>query len=302
MDKKQKSKKILTILKEYGIITLGLLCYTFAWSVFMIPNELVGGGVTGLGAIVQYATGFNISYFYFLMNSVLLAIALKVLGNKFGIKTVYAIIVASVLLKVLPDVISQQFIKEIALDNGKLLCAIIGGAMSGVGIALTFTQGGSTGGTDIIALMVNKYRAIQPGRMIMIMDFFIITLSLLIPNGETAGGKIATLVYGFITIGVLSYTCDLTLSGARQSVQIMCLSKKYSSIADRIVKEEHRGVTVINGQGWYTKEESKLLMVVVKRTESTRILHIIKEEDREAFLSVGSVSGVYGKGFDVIKK
>ncbi|MCI2082447.1 MAG: YitT family protein [Bacteroidales bacterium] len=302
MDKKQKGKNTLRVLKEYAIITFGLLCYTLAWVVFLIPNRLVGGGITGLGVIVQYATGFNVSYFYFIVNSVLLVIGLKVLGNRFGIKTVYAVIVASLLLRFLPLIISEQFIREIALQNGKLLCTIIGGALSGFGIALTFTQGGSTGGTDIIALIVNKYRSIQPGRMILIMDVFIIASSLLIPDGENFGSKIATIVYGYIMTGVLSYVCDLTLSGSRQSVQIVCLSKKYAEIADRIIMEEHRGVTVLNGEGWYTKEESKVLMVVVRKAECNRILNIIKEIDRNAFLSVGSVTGVYGKGFDTIKK
>jgi uncharacterized membrane-anchored protein YitT (DUF2179 family) len=299
---KEKRNKFLTILKEYGIITIGLLCYTLAWSIFILPNHLVGGGVSGLGAIVQYATGFNISYFYFLVNIVLLAIGMKVLGNKFGVKTIYAIIVTSVMFRILPSAIPQQFIQEVALNNGKLLCAIIAAVMSGFGIGLTFAQGGSTGGTDIIALVVNKYHAIQPGRMIMIMDVFIIALSLLVPNGGDIGTRIATVIYGYIEVFVMSYICDLTLTGSRQSVQIMCFSKEYKAIADRITAETHRGVTVLNGEGWYTKEPSCVLMVVARRTECNSILKIIHEEDKNAFLSIGTVSGVYGKGFDTIKK
>ena len=162
----QRIKRVLTVLKEYIIITLGLLCYTAGWDIFIIPHEMVGGGVSGIGALIYYATGFPVSYSYFIINFVLLLIALKVLGKGFGFKTVFAICMASLFFKILPDIIPQSFIDEIAISNGKLMSAIIGGAISGVGITLTFSQGGSTGGTDIIALMITKYRNVSPGKII----------------------------------------------------------------------------------------------------------------------------------------
>lgn len=296
-----KTKKILAEVKAYVIIALGLLCYTGGWAIFLIPNNLVGGGVSGLGAVIQYTTGFPVSYSFFLINLLLLAIALKVLGKGFGVKTVFAIIVASLAFEIWPKVVPVEFIEEMA-KNGKLLCTLIGGVCSGVGIGITFTQGGSTGGTDIVALMVNKYRNIPPGRLILAIDIFIVASSLIIPSDEGVGARMATLVYGYILIFVCGSSVDLLLSGTKQSIQLFIFSKHYEEIADRITQEMHRGVTVLDGLGWFTKKEGKILMVIARKTESSMLMRIVREVDRDAFMSTGVVSGVYGQGFDQIKK
>ena len=170
--KKTSTRKVLTVVSDYLIITLGLLCYTAGWCIFVIPNGIVGGGVSGIGAIVQYATNgaIPVSYTFFFVNLILLIIGVKTLGKAFGVKTVYAVVVASLLFRVLPEVIPQTFIEELALANGKLLCALIGGAMSGLGIGMAFSRGGSTAGTDVIALIISKYRNIPPGRIILLCD------------------------------------------------------------------------------------------------------------------------------------
>lgn len=299
MDKKAKS--VINVIKEYTIITLGLLLYSLGWVVFLIPNGLVGGGVTGISAIIYYATGFPLSYSYLIINAVLLAIALKVLGRAFGVKTVFAIIVVTVFLQIIPGLVPPEIINDIAIGNGKLLSAIMGGAFAGVGIATTFTQGGSSGGTDIIALIVNKYRNVSPGRIILLLDIVIIASSIIVPSNGTLGSRLAIIIYGYVLISVTSYTIDLVLSGARQSLQIFIFSRKYEEIADRITSMG-RGVTVINAQGWFTKQEGKVLMLIVRRTESNYVYKVVREVDRDAFLSVGNVMGVYGKGFDEIKK
>lgn len=291
-----------SILKEYVIIALGLLLYVCAWSVFLLPNNMVGGGVSGMGAIIQYATGFKISYTYFIVNAVLLVIALKILGKSFGAKTIFAVIVTTVLFRVIPDVIPSDFINEFAHENGRLTCALFGGALSGLGIAITFTQGGSSGGTDIIALIINKYRSISPGSIIVSLDVLIISSTLLIPSAGTFGTRLATVIYGFVTSAVFSYTLDLFLNGNKQCVQIMVFSKKYAEIADAITKEAHRGVTAIHSEGWYTHTESEIVTVVARKQESSQILRIIKKVDDTAFVSVSNVSGVFGKGFEQIKK
>ena len=298
----QKTKRILTVLKEYLIITLGLLCYTAGWSIFIIPHEMVGGGVSGIGALIYYATGFPVSYSYFIINFVLLLIALKVLGKGFGFKTVFAIFMASLFFKILPDIIPQSFIDEIAISNGKLMSAIIGGAISGVGITLTFSQGGSTGGTDIIALMITKYRNVSPGKIILYLDIIIIASSLLLPNDLNMGAKFANVVYGYMVTGLCASTLDLLLSGMKQSIQMFIFSKNYAAIADRISNELRRGVTVLDGQGWFSKQNGKVLLVIAKKTDMNFLYKIIKEEDKDAFMSEGSVRGVYGQGFDQIKK
>ncbi len=302
-------KNVLTFFKEYSLITLGILLYVVAWAIFLVPNNLVGGGVSGVASIVQYGTnGFiKIGTTYFFINAILLIIALFVLGKSFGGKTVYAVIVASIGLNVLQDVIPREIVQALAVDNGKLMSTIMGGIMAGVGIGLTMSQGGSTGGTDIIALIVNKYRNVSPGRMILWMDVVIILSSMLVPS-YTADGtllpwteKVTTVVYGFILVMVNSTVIDLYLSGSKQSVQLFILSSKYEEIADVITHDLHRGVTVLDGKGWYTKNNTEVLMVLTRKTDLSILLRTIKSIDPDAFLSVASVTGVYGKGFDSIK-
>lgn len=297
-----EKNKFLSTFKSYAIITLGLLLYVLAWVVFIIPHQLVGGGVTGISAVIQYCTGFNVSYSFFIINGILLLIALKILGPAFGVKTVYAMVVTTLLLRFLPLVIPEEFIRIIALDNGKLLSVMIGGTLSALGISLTFSQGGSSGGTDIIALMITKYRAISPGKILLILDVFIIGSSLIVPTEGSWGVRVANLMYGYVMAGVFSVALDLFVSGSKQSVQIFIFSKSYEKIADRITVDVHRGVTALQGKGWYTKTESTVLMVVARKQELKFLLNLIKEEDPQAFISVGSVSGVYGYGFDAIKK
>ena len=297
-----KTNKVLATIKSYAIITLGLVFYVLAWSVFVIPHHLVGGGVTGISAVIQYCTGFNVSYSFFIINAVLLLIALKVLGPSFGVKTVYAMVVTSLLLRFMPMLIPEDFIRIIALENGKLLSVIIGGTLSALGISLTFSQGGSSGGTDIIALMITKYRAVSPGRILLILDVFIIGSSLIVPTEGSWGVRVANLMYGYMMAGVFSVALDLFVSGSKQSVQIFIFSKKYEKIADRITGDVHRGVTALEGKGWYTKTESTVLLVIARKPELKLLLNLIKEEDPQAFISVGSVTGVYGYGFDTIKK
>ena len=297
-----EKNKVVSTLKSYAIITLGLLLYVLAWVVFIMPHQLVGGGVTGISAVIQYCTGFHVSYSFFIINGILLLIALKVLGPAFGVKTVYAMVVTTLLLRFAPMVIPQEFIQIIALDNGKLLSVIIGGMLSALGISLTFSQGGSSGGTDIVALMITKYRAISPGKILLILDIFIIASSLIVPTEGSWGVRVANLVYGYVMAGVFSVSLDLFVSGSKQSVQIFIFSKNFEKIADRITNDVHRGVTALDGKGWYTKTESTVLVVVARKQELKFLLTLIKEEDPQAFISVASVSGVYGSGFDVIKK
>ena len=305
---------VLAEVKAYVIITFGLLLYTLGWIVFLIPNNMVGGGVTGISAILLYAFNIPVSASFFVINLVLLILALKVLGKAFGAKTVYAIIIASIFYEVVPPLIPDVFIQEIAISNGKLLCAIFGGVCAGLGIGISFSQGGSTGGTDIVALMIVKYRNVSAGRVILLLDIFIIASSLLLPPNEVVdasgavvgveswGERFATILYGYILIGACSYSVDMFISGTKQSLQIFIFSKKYAELADAITSQTGRGVTLIDGEGWYTKQKSKVVMVIMRKDDMSFLYRMIREIDKDAFLSVASVSGVYGKGFDEIKK
>lgn len=300
-------KSFIVTIREYLLLTVGILMYVVGWVVFLLPNNLVGGGVTGISSIIQYATNIRMGYTYFVFNAILLVTAIIVLGTAFGGKTIYAIILASAGLNVFQDVIPVSIIETLALQNGKLMCTIMGGIMSGVGIGMSISQGGSTGGTDIIALIVSRYRNVSPGRMILAMDVVIILSSLAVPSYTSSGAlvpfpdKITTVVYGLILVTVNGYVVDLYLSGTKQSVQLFILSRKYEQIADGITTYLHRGVTVLPAVGWYTKKASHVLMVITRKTDLNLLLKYIKSIDDDAFLSVSSVSGVYGKGFDMIK-
>ena len=219
----------------------------------------------------------------------------------------YAIFVASAGLNIFQGLIPADIVQTLAIDNGKLMSTIMGGILVGVGIGMTMSQGGSTGGTDIIALIVNKYRNVSPGRMILITDAVIILSSLLVPSYTAAGElmpwteKVTTVVYGFILIVIVSTVLDLYLAGSKQSVQLFILSSKYEEIADMITHNLHRGVTVLDGKGWYTRQNTEVLMVLTRKSDLNFLLRTVKGIDPNAFLSVTSVTGVYGKGFESIK-
>lgn len=302
-----KKNKVLSMLYDYLVISLGVSLYVGAWSIFLMPNNLIGGGVSGLSAIVYYATGISMGITNFTVNALLLVIAFFILGRGFGLKTIYAIVLSSVFLQFFPMWIPTDFVQEFTLDNGKMLCVMMGGAMTGLGIGLTFTHGGSTGGTDIVAMIINKYRDITPGRLLLMLDFVIILSSLLVPSylpdGTLLGfsGKVANVMYALVLVAVNSYTVDMYLTGSKQSVQIMIFSKNYEKLADEIAFSLNRGVTLIKSRGWFNKQESEVLLVVARKNDLSLILSHVKETDPNAFISVSSVMGVYGLGFDAIK-
>ena len=319
-------KSFWTVVKEWALVTLGILIYVTGWALFLMPNNLVGGGVSGISSMIQYATGgaIQMGYSYFVLNAILIILAVVVIGMGFGAKTIYAIILASVGLRFLPDLIPTEIIQTLAMQNGKLMSTLCGGVMAGIGIGMSISNGGSTGGTDIIALIYTKYRNVSPGKVILYIDFVIILSSLLIPSivpdldpatGKQLIGpdgeplthlmpfseKVTTVIYGLILVTVNGRVIDSYLSGSQQSVQLFILSKHYAEIADSITHDLHRGVTVLDGKGWYTKEPAEVLMVITRKTDVNLFLRQIKAIDPNAFLSVSSVNGVYGRGFEAIK-
>ena len=319
-------KSFWTVVKEWALVTLGILIYVTGWALFLMPNNLVGGGVSGISSMIQYATdgAIQMGYSYFVLNAILIILAVVVIGMGFGAKTIYAIMLASVGLRFLPDLIPTEIIQTLALQNGKLMSTLCGGVMAGIGIGMSISNGGSTGGTDIIALIYTKYRNVSPGKVILYIDFVIILSSLLIPSivpdldpatGKQLIGpdgeplthlmpfseKVTTVIYGLILVTVNGRVIDSYLSGSQQSVQLFILSKHYAEIADSITHDLHRGVTVLDGKGWYTKEPAEVLMVITRKTDVNLFLRQIKAIDPNAFLSVSSVNGVYGRGFEAIK-
>ncbi|HAJ99130.1 MAG TPA: YitT family protein [Bacteroidales bacterium] len=287
--KSKNSSSVFDIIRSYGIITIGLFINALSWTAFLIPSEIVGGGVTGAASLLYFATEFPVAVTFLVVNIILLSFGIKSLGLGFGIKTVYGIVVLSGFLAML-----QPLFPEPVVDD-RFMAAIIGGILGGAAIGMVFTQGGSTGGTDIIAMIINKYRNISHGRLILLMDVVIISSSYILFQ------SFEVLVYGFVTMAVGSYSIDMLLMGHKRSVQLFIFSKHNEIIADRVVNEIGRGVTLLQGKGWYTKEDVAMLMVVVKRYESGAVFRVVKEVDPKAFITMGSVMGVYGQGFEPIR-
>jgi len=297
---KADKKQILEEVKHYVIITLALFVMAFGWTAFLIPNHVLGGGVSGIATLIFYATGIPTGISVFVINGILVLISLKVLGPSFGIKTIYSIVVSSLFFLLLQRWITDPMLAgEIKpFVEEKILAAILGGGLAGLAIGVAFTQGGSTGGTDIVAMMICKYRNISQGRVILLIDIVIISCSYFVIEND----KIQAIIYGFVVMGVCSYCIDLVLTGNKQSVQAFIFTSEPEKVADRIVNEMHRGVTMVNGTGWYTKHEGPILMVVAHKRESQMILRIVKDEDPKAFMTMNTVMGAYGKGFEQIKR
>ena len=276
--------------KDYTIITLGLMCYTFGWTAFLVSNEIVTGGVTGLSAIIYFGTNIPVPISYFTINGILLIAAIRIIGWQYCIRSIFGVVMTTIQLS-----IWAYYIKEPLIKDEPFMSCIIGGIMLGVGIGVAFTRNGSTGGTDIIAAIINKYKPITLGRSILYCDLLIISSSYMLFH------DLEKILFGFVVLAVSTYSCDLLINGIRQSIQLLIFSDKYEEIADHINRDINRGVTILDGMGWYSKQPKKVIVVLAKRTESTSIFRLVKQIDSHAFISQANVIGVYGEGFDKIK-
>ena len=296
MNKPDKSD-VMRELRDYTFITLGLISYALGWAAFLIPYQIPTGGTTGISAIIYYSTGFPIQWSYFIINAVLMTFAIRILGPKFSIKTTYAIFVLTFLLwffqLIMVDEVKQPL--QLLGEGQDFMACIMGAIMCGIGLGIVFNNNGSTGGTDIIAAIVNKYKDVTLGRMIMYCDIIIISSCYFIFNDWRR------VIFGFVTLFIISFVLDWIVNSARQSVQFFIFSKDYDKIADRIIVETHRGVTVLSGTGWYSKQDVKVLVVLAKKSQSLQIFRLVKDIDPNAFISQSSVIGVYGEGFDRLK-
>lgn len=271
-------------------MAFALALYVFSWTAFLIPNQITAGGVTGLSTILNYAFGLPVSLTYLVLNVVLLVAGTIIMGKGFGFKTIFCVLVSTVYFEFFP------YIPWVSNIEDNLINSIIGGAMSGAGISIVFTQGGSTGGIDIIALVLNKFMEVQPGRVFMIADFLIISSILLLPDKS-----IQDVVYGYVVTVAFSYTIDQMLTGSKQSVQMLIITGKYQEVADKLCFEMDKGVTAINSIGWYKKSQSMIIMVVTRKDNMHEVMAAVKETDPKAFLTVSTVMGVYGEGFEQVK-
>ena len=294
-----KANKLLTLLLDYFLISVGTLIFCLAWTSFIQPNSLTSGGLTGLCTIVQYATNglIPIGITYPLINGALLIMGFLTLGRSFGFKTIYVIILSSVLFSVLPNFDGEVWPLnlQVLIDN-KLLVVMVGALMESVGIGLVMLRGGSTGGTDIVAMMINKYWPISPGKVYLYSDLFIIASLLLVP-----GKSIEDLMYAYLLMLGFSFGIDYVLLGNKSSVQILVFSSKYEQIADHMINNVRRGVTALQSVGWYSKKDSKVLLIISRKYQMNEVVNEIKRIDKKAFISVSTAMSVYGEGFEEVK-
>lgn len=297
-------KLILKEIEDYVFITLGLLLYSFGFTVFLMPYKIVTGGVTGISAIIFYATGFPISYTYFIINVVLGLIALRILGLKFLTKTIYAFTMLSILLGVFQELMpvddAGNYVKILG-EGQNFMSLLIGCIMTGSALAIVFLNNGSTGGTDIIAASVNKYHDISLGTVLTFLDLVIIGSCLLIPEFGEPLQRAHMVVFGLCTMVIENFMLDYLMNRQRQSVQFLIFSSKWQEIANAIGTKMDHGVTILDGHGWYTGKERKVLCILAKKRESVTIFRLIKMIDPKAFVSQSAVIGVFGEGFDQIK-
>lgn len=277
-------------LKDYIIITFGLALYAVGLVAFIVPGKLVTGGGVGISLLIEYATGIPLQYTNFGINVILLVFAYKILGGKFLTKTIYGVVVLTLLISLARQIFSEGLIEDEPMFSG-----VIGGMLCGTGIGLAFSCNGSTGGMDIVIAIINKYKNFAFGRLMLFFDFIIISCSYLIFQDYKL------IVASLIVLGVMTYTIDMVINGFRQSVQIMIFSKEYAKISTAINLEMSRGCTVLDGTGWYSQTSVKVIIVLAKRSEADDMFRLIKTIDENAFISQSNVRGVYGKGFDAIK-
>ena len=290
-------KKLGRESKDYLAITFGLMCYAIGWVAFMLPYQITTGGATGICALIYYVTGIEIQVSYFIINAILMGFALKILGPKFSIKTIFAILVLTFFL--------WFFQRLLEGDDGKLplllgpgqdfMACVVGAGLLGFGIGIVFCNNGSTGGTDIIAWIINKYKDVTLGRMIMYCDIVIISSCYFIFHDWRR------VLFGFCVLFIMSIVIDYVVNSARQSVQFLIFSRKHDEIAEGISTQINRGVTLLDGKGWYSKQDIKVVVVLAKKSQSLDIFRLVKDIDPNAFISQSNVVGVYGEGFVKVK-
>ncbi len=289
------ANSVFKFIKEYFLMALGCSLYAFAWECIISPAGIIGGGASGLSLIIEKATGLDMGIGFFIINAILITLAVITIGARFGVKTIYCILTISFFLQAFRGIIptdSPFYLFGLDPENDRLLATILGAVIAGGGVSLSFHEGGSTGGTDIVWMLINHFKTVSYGRVLMMVDFCIISGSYFVY------GDIRPLIYGFVMVAVFGYTVDMIMAGNKQSSQIFVFSKQYQEIANRITKDLHRGVTIFDGIGAYTGQSSKMLVIVCRKFETETILKVVKECDPKAFLSIGAVMGVYGEGFE----
>jgi len=288
---------------DYFMILVGLAIYAVGFCAFILPHQIVIGGMAGLGTLVFFASHqfIPVAVTMYGVNIMLILCGYKVLGREFTARTVFG----STFLSIFIGAIEGYFISNPPLIADTAMSIVLGGILCGLGIGTIYIHNGTSGGTDIVAAMVTRVSNVSVGRTMMIVDMSIVGLTFFLPFDGDMHARIQSsvprIIYGWVIIFIYSYITDMLINTNRQATQFIIFSPKWQEIADAINKQAHRGVTVVDGQGWYSKNEVKMLMVWCRKIESVTIFRIIKSIDETAFITQGNVNGVYGKGFDKMK-
>lgn len=283
--------------KEMTIITLGIATYCFGWAVFLLPYHIPTGGMAGMAAILQYYSGFPMQYTILMVNALLLIVAWWKLGAQFALKTAYAVSIMSFFLGIGQDLMKSddgKLFQILGEDQDSMAC-LLGAIINGIGIGIIFISGGSTGGWDIIAALVNKYRNISLGRVMLFLDFFVIASCYFLFKDWRM------VVFGYVTLIVYTLALDMLVNSSKQDVQFTIYTKMYSEISEEIRSKTGHTMTLLYGEGGYTHEALKVLVTIVHKREQIQVLHLIRDIDPNAFVTLHRVEGVYGKGFNIIK-
>ena len=280
-------------MKDFMFIVFGILLYAIGYTAFILPERVVMGGVAGLSALIYYATNIPAGISIFVLNITLLVIAFSALTKQFVVRTIVGVLLLSLFIGSLQPLF--QAFPIITAGEDKFMHVLIGGMLSGAGLGVVFSHNGSTGGTDILTVLLTKHFNLSFGRAMQFIDCTIIGSSYLLFH------SMETIVYGIVFSLVASYVCDFVVNGSRQTVQFLIISKHYKEIADTINRRVNRGVTVIEGKGWYSKENVEMLVVLSRKYESQDIFAVIKQIDPQAVVSQTFCHGVFGEGFDKIK-
>ena len=292
-------KAVLRTVWEYITLTIACFIFAMAWECFMIPNGMSAGGMMGLSTVIQYATGGLVpaQYTYFAVNAILIIVAVIAMGIGFGFKTIWCIVISSLFMQVVSGLPAMHAIPgSFFFMEERLLIPVVAGVFESVGLGLVLRYGGSTGGTDIIALMVNKYWPVSLSTVFLLSDVLICALLLLLPEKD-----FSDMCYGLVEVVIFSLVIDIVVGGKRSSYQLMVFSEKYDSIADHIIHNMDRGVTVLKAQGWFTKSDKNVLLILINQRQLSDLSRTIKEIDPRAFMSISPTHNVYGEGFEEIK-
>ena len=281
-------------IRDLFFIMLGITFYVIGYVGFQLPYQITPGGVAGISAIVYYATSFSPQYTYLIINIGLLLIALKILGVKFLVNTIFAVGYMTVAIGAGQNMMMVDGEMPRLLGDQSFMACVIGAAIEGIGLGIVFLNNGSTGGTDIVAACINKFRDVSLGTILLVCDILIASSSYLVFH------QIELLLYGYVSMIVETSMLDYVMNRMRQSVQFFIISREHEAIA-QAVNDLGRGVTLLDAHGWYSRNDMQVLMVMARRRESTRIFRAIKQIDPKAFVSQSKVVGVYGNGFDRIK-